>query len=176
MSDKNQLQHHDHKQSDRLYRLSLLAHNLQTPQNIGSLFRMADALGLEHLYLTGSSVTPPNNKIRKTSRATEKSVPFSCHADPVSLIQQLKQDGYQIISLELTSTSIDLQQLELKPVDRICLVIGSEKHGVVDELLALSDVTVHIPMHGQNSSMNVAMAAAIASYEITRQPGIKKKR
>ena len=136
--------------------------------NVGSLFRIADALGVEKVYLTGRSAAPPNSKLRKASRAAEKYVPFSHAADPVLVVQELKASGYRIISLERTSASIDIRDLTSEIADRICLVLGSENAGVNQTLLDLSEQTVHIPMLGQNSSMNVAMACAIATFELTR--------
>lgn len=136
--------------------------------NVGSLFRIADALGVERIILTGRSPAPPNSKLRKTSRATEKYVPYSHAADPVPILQELKASGYRIISLELTSASIDIRKLDVGASDRICLVLGSENSGISQALLDLSEQTVHIPMLGQHSSMNVATACAIATFEISR--------
>lgn len=116
--------------------------------NIASLFRIADAFGVEKVYLSGSSPTPPNSKIRKTSRATEQYVPFFHERDPLSLIHKLKSSGYTIISLEITSASIDIRQLSVSDCKKICLILGSEKKGVTQELLDASDHTVHIPMQG----------------------------
>ncbi len=83
----------------------------------------------------------------------------------------LQAAGYRIISLELTSVSIDIRQLVVHASDRICLVLGSENAGVSQTLLDLSEQTVHIPMRGRHSSMNVATACAIATFEITRAFG-----
>lgn len=148
--------------------LCFLLDNMRSPFNVGSLFRIADALGVEKLWLTGQTITPPNDKIRKNSRATDKSVAYEYRPDALSLIAELKSSGYKIISLELTSESIPLNQLTLDQY-KLCLILGSENEGVTPELLAASDVKVMIPMQGQNESMNVAIAAAIATYELKRQ-------
>lgn len=149
--------------------LCFLVNNMSSPFNIGSLFRIADALGVEKIYLTGNSITPPNDKIRKNSRATDKYVAYEYRTDAMSLVEELKNSGYRIISLELTNESIPLNQLTLDQRN-ICLILGSENHGVDPGLLAVSDCTVMIPMCGHNESMNVAMAAAIVTYEIKRLP------
>ena len=146
-----------------------LAHDFSVPMNIGSLFRIADALGVERIYLTGSSPIPPSRKIRKTSRSTEKVVPFTSEAHPADIIHSLKSEGYTIISLEMTSDSIDILDLSICREDKVCLVLGSEKSGVSPELLNLSDLAVHIRMLGQNSSMNVANACSIATFEIIKR-------
>lgn len=137
--------------------------------NIGSIFRIADALGVENIYLTGSSLTPPNSKIHKTSRATEKYVPFQFEQNALHAIDQLKTEHYRIICLEITSNSIAIENLTLNPNDKVCLILGSENKGVSQELLDVSDDVVHIPMLGKNSSMNVANACAIACYDLNQK-------
>lgn len=164
-----QLEHDHHFPNPKKYPLSFLAHDIDVPMNIGSLFRIADALGVEKIYLSGSSPVPPNRKIRKTSRATEKYVPFSYDKDPFSLIQKLKSKGYTIMSLEITSASIDIRKLSISNHQKICLILGSEDTGVSQELLDVSDQTVSIPMLGHGSSMNVAVACSVATFEMTRK-------
>lgn len=164
-----QLNHGDHHAVDKKYPVCFLVHDSSVPENIGSLFRIADALGIEKIHLSGTSLVPPNSKIRRTSRAAEKYVPFSYVENPLDIIKKLKSDGYTIVSLEITSSSMDLGDLSLKETEKVCLVLGSEKYGVCQGLLNESDFTVHIPMMGKNSSMNVATACSIAAYEITRK-------
>ncbi|WP_194847532.1 TrmH family RNA methyltransferase [Candidatus Neptunochlamydia vexilliferae] len=163
-----QLDHVHHLPSFKKYPLSLFAHNIDIPMNVGSLFRIADAFGIEKIYLSGSSPTPPNSKIRKTSRATEKYVSFSFEKDPLFLLQNLRSQGYTILSLEITSDSVDIRELSFAHYEKICLIIGSENTGVSQEFLDLSDKAVHIPMLGHGSSMNVATACSIAIFEIIR--------
>ncbi|MDH5407241.1 MAG: TrmH family RNA methyltransferase [Gammaproteobacteria bacterium] len=162
-----QLNHQHHSNSNTQFPVCVLVHNFESPMNIGSLFRIADALGIEKIFLTGSSLTPPNSKIRKTSRATESAVPWSYHEAPLDVIQDLRSKGYTIVSLEITSNSIDINEFDLEGTEKICLIPGSENYGVPDEILKESDFAVHIPMMGQNSSMNVATACAIAIYKLT---------
>lgn len=164
-----QLDHSAHRAGDKKYPLCFLAHDIDVPMNVGSFFRIADALGVEKIYLTGSSTTPPNSRLRKTSRATEKYVDFSYAKDPLTVINQLKEKGYRIVSLELTTASVDIRHFTLGKGEKICLILGSENSGVCQALLDASDLVIHIPMRGRNSSMNVANACSIASYEITRQ-------
>lgn len=164
-----QLDHRAHRSATAKHTLCLLAHNVQRPANVGSLFRLADALGMEKIYLTGRSCTPEHPKARKAARTTEQRVPFEQADDPLPLVAALKRAGYRIVSLEISSGSIDLDRLPVAPGDRICLVLGNESAGVCQPLLDASDATVHIPMHGANSSMNVASACAIAAYVIARR-------
>lgn len=166
--DNIQLGHESHQTKGIKYPLCFLAHDIDVPMNIGSFFRIADALGVEKIYLSGSSPVPPNSKIKKTSRSTEKYVPFSYEADPMVHIQKLKERGYRIISLEITSSSKDIRDMKISKNDKVCLILGSENAGIAQALLDVSDETIHIPMLGQNSSMNVATACSIATFEIVR--------
>ena len=166
-----QLDHSSHRGAGSLP-LRLLAHDVDIALNVGALFRIADALGVEHLHLTGGSPRPPDPKIRKTSRSAERHVAWSHAVDPLETIAALKGQGWRIVSLELSTQSVALQDLAVAPGDRICLVVGAESTGVCQALLDVSDATVHIPMRGHNSSMNVANACAIAVYEIARRLGV----
>ncbi|MEP6504729.1 MAG: TrmH family RNA methyltransferase [Betaproteobacteria bacterium] len=161
-----QLDHAAHRTGARPLALRLLAHDVGIALNVGALFRIADALGVEHLHLSGSSPVPPDAKIRKAARSADRAVAFSHVADPLAVVAALKAQGWRIVSLELSTRSIDVRELPVAPDDRICLVVGAEKDGVCQALLDASDATVHIPMRGRNSSMNVGNACAIAVWEI----------
>ncbi len=176
MREDVQLTHTDHKQSIIKFPLSIIADDITDPLNVGSLFRLSDALGIKKLYLCGKTPGPPNPKINKTSRSTEKNVAYESHTNTEVLVTKLKASGCSIISLEITSSSVALNSAEFKNLlddisknnKPVCLILGSENHGVDQSLLALSDITTHIPMLGNNSSMNVVTAAGIACFEISR--------
>ncbi len=164
--NNTQLDHQQHQRTGDTFPVCLLAHNIDLAANVGGLFRIADALGVEKIYLTGTSPTPPNPKIRKTSRSTDKYVPYSFVADPLTVVSDLRASGYEILSLEVTSGSVPLEELALEGANKVCLILGAENEGVPQALLDASDQTVHIPMLGVNSSMNVAVACSIAAYAI----------
>jgi len=163
-----QLDHSSHRGAGPLP-LRLLAHDMDIALNVGALFRIADALGVEHVHLSGTSPVPPDARIRRTSRSAERHVAWSYAADPLETVAALKAQGWRIASLELSTRSIALEDLAVAPGDRLCLIVGAENAGVSQPLLDASDVTVHIAMRGRNSSMNVANACAIATWEIARQ-------
>ncbi len=164
-----QLEHAAHVPSGKSYPLSLLAADVTDPANIGGLFRLADALGVRHIYLTGASTTPRNPKVRRSARATEQYVSWSYTQDAAGLIKDLKSRGQQIVALEITSASVDVRRAAFKPNVPIVLIVGSESRGIAQALLDESEQALHIPMLGQNSSMNVVVASAIAVFEITKE-------
>jgi len=167
-----QLTHAEHKHSGGKFPLAVIACDISSPLNVGSLFRLCDSLGIEKLYLCGETPVPPNSKINKTSRSTEKYVAYEAHDDTEALVTSLKRSGAIIIALEISSSSIDISSDEFRSAlnsqKSVCLILGSENSGISESLLSLSDITTHIPMMGNNSSMNVTTAASIACFEITR--------
>jgi len=172
MHENIQLTHREHQSTNKKFPLSIIANDINDPLNIGSLFRLCDALGIKKLYLCGSTSVPPNTKINKTSRSTEKYVDFEYHKNAEQLVKQLQADDALMVSLELTNKSVSLDdetfQQAINIASSVCLIIGAENTGVNEELLSISDLTVHIPMFGHNSSMNVISASSFACFEICR--------
>ena len=164
-----QLRHRDLARNKLTFPIVIVAADIDSGVNVGSIFRIADALGVAKLYLTGCSPVPPSPKIRKTSRATEKAVAYEYREHATELVAELKADGYVIVSLEVTTHSIDLRKFDARAFEKLALIVGAEHHGVSQALLAASDHTLHIPMFGQNSSLNLATACAIAVFEIARR-------
>jgi len=164
-----QLNHQHHQAKSIKHPVCLLLNDFESPANVGSIFRLADAFGIEKIFLTGTSPVPPNRKMMRTSRATEKFVPYEYKESVEVVVNDLKSQSYRVISLEITSSSTNIRQLDLSKKDKVCLILGSENKGVNHQLLALSDETVHIPMLGENSSINVASACAIAVFEMVNK-------
>ncbi len=136
--------------------------------NIGSLFRMADAFGVEKLILCGENIQL-GRKMAKTSRATEKVVNYEIAEIASTVVERLKNENHQIISLEITSSSKPIHTFKFSKEKPIALIIGDENFGVSEAILNMSDAIIHIDMFGRNSSMNVVQATNIALYEITKQ-------
>jgi len=144
--------------------IRLLAHNIRSLWNVGAFFRTCDALGVEHVYLTGYTGHPPRKEITKTAIGAEQWVAWEQARDPVPYIEQLKKDGWQIVSLELHANAVNVEGFT--PAEKVCLIVGHELTGVPEPLLALSDSIVQIPMLGKKESMNVAVAAGIALHRL----------
>lgn len=163
-----QLTHYNTNFSKHTLPITLVCDNVTNAPNIGSLFRIADAFGVEKLILCGEHITI-GRKISKTSRATEKTVNYEIADSASTSIESLKSKAYQIISLEITNTSKPIHTFNFSTQKPIALVIGDENFGVSDSILKMSDAIIHIDMFGNNSSMNVVQATNIALYEITKQ-------
>jgi len=163
-----QLTHYNTHFVKRTFPITLVCDNITNAPNIGSLFRTADAFGIEKLILCGQHIEL-GRKTAKTSRATEKVVNYEMAPFASNVVEHLKNEGYQIISLEITETSKPLSSVKFSTNKPIALVIGDENFGVSEAILKCSDAIIHIDMYGKNSSMNVVQATSTALYEITKQ-------
>lgn len=136
--------------------------------NIGSLFRISDALGVEELIFCGENLQL-GKRMKKTSRSTEKYVSHKVESDILQVVTSLKAKRYFIIALEITDSSISLDDFIQNTNQPIALIIGNENIGVSEDILKLADEIVHIKMFGENTSMNVVQATSITLYELTKQ-------
>lgn len=141
-----------------------LLDNIRSLHNVGSIFRTADAVRLQKLFLTGITGQPPRKEIDKTALGAVETVPWEYHDDPLGVIKNLKNRKVKIIVLEHTSHSIPYNEISIDfPV---CLVVGNEVFGVQDKIVELSDMSVEIPMYGTKQSLNVSIAYGVVIYHI----------
>lgn len=162
-----QLTHAENQFERKTFPVTLVCDHIYFQQNIGSLFRIGEAFGVENIIFLGKDIPLTPRKINKTSRSTHLHVPHSTIEETADLITYLIENNFEIIALEIASNSKPLKEIILPQNKKIALLIGSEVNGISDELLKISNQIVHINMFGNNSSMNVVQAASIALYEIT---------
>lgn len=162
-----QLTHDTTNFNSRKFPVILLLDNITSEANIGSIFRLADAFGVEKILFHG---TPPNldsNRLKRTARNTHKTVDFEVYEDASPMIANLVKNGYMMVAVEITSSSDPISDFKADS-EKILLVGGNERHGISEEILKTCDLAYHIEMFGKNSSMNVAQSLGIALYEITK--------
>jgi tRNA G18 (ribose-2'-O)-methylase SpoU len=162
----------------RMSSIVLIAHNLRSSHNVGSLLRTAEGLGVKEVYLTGYTPYPISDgdprlphlaqkihkQIVKTSLGAEETLLWQ-HQDNISnVVTRLKADGYTVMAIEQTPTSTPLTEY-LRP-EKLVLVVGREVEGIEQEVLALCDGALEIPMFGKKESFNVVQAAAMALYHV----------
>lgn len=140
--------------------------NIRSLYNVGSIFRTSDAAGIEKLYLCGITGTPPRAEIHKAALGAEKIVPWEYYRDPTDIVIQLKNQGFNIVVLEHTDSGVSYQHAQYQ--FPLCLIIGHEITGISEEVVALADMAIEIPMAGVKQSLNVAVAYGIAIYEIIK--------
>lgn len=143
--------------------LIVIAHNIRSLHNVGAIFRSAAAFGIEKLYLTGYTATPPRKEIAKVALGAERLVAWEA-GEINAVIAQLKSLGYSICALE---TGADAIALADAPKGNIALVLGSEVEGIDADTLARCDHKLVIAMSAKQS-LNVSVAAGVAMYQLTR--------
>lgn len=157
-------------------KITVIAHNIRSTHNVGSLFRTCEGFGVGRLILSGYTPYPTivgdsrlphireklTAQIHKTALDAETIVPFEHHDTPD--FESLKDAGYRIVGLEQSNRSILLP--DYTAPEKIVLLLGEEVHGIEDNLLRLCDDVVEIPMSGKKESFNVSVAAGIALYQL----------
>lgn len=147
--------------------VSILLDDVRSMYNVGAFFRTADGAGIERLLLSGITALPPKSAIHKTALGSEERVAWESVKDPLDLVQQLRQDGYQIAAIETSVRAVDV--FEWQPQFPVCVLFGHEVDGLRPALLDSCDAHVRIPMLGLKHSLNVASAGAVVMYELLRK-------
>jgi 23S rRNA (guanosine2251-2'-O)-methyltransferase len=154
----------------------VIAHNLRSSHNVGSLLRTAEGLGVEQVYLTGYTPYPVelndqrlphiaqkvSKQIHKTSLNAEDTVAWKHSDDLQTILTDLQAQGYTVCAIEQAQNSIPLPLYE--PTDKIALLVGREVEGIELAVLHACDTIIEIPMFGKKESFNVVQAAAMALY------------
>lgn len=148
--------------------LTLVLDNIRSLNNIGSVFRTADAFRLEKIYLCGITATPPHREIHKTALGATESVRWEYKEKTVDAISELKQTGYQIFSVEQAEGALLLDQVQLADNQKYALVFGHEVRGVDQRVVDMSDHCLEIPQYGTKHSLNISVAAGIVIWELFR--------
>jgi len=148
--------------------ISALLHNIRSVHNVGSMFRTADAAGVDRIYISGYTPSPVDRfgRLRKdfSKVSLGAEVQWEFIKDPIELIKKLKKENFVIISLEQNKNSVDYKKV--KPENKNLIIVGNEVEGVPEEFLKLSDVIAEIPMQGKKESLNVSVAFGVALFRM----------
>jgi tRNA G18 (ribose-2'-O)-methylase SpoU len=143
--------------------------NIRSLNNIGSIFRTADAFRVEGIHLCGITGTPPHREIQKTALGATESLEWSYYKSTLDSVRELQAKGYKIIAIEQMDTSVDLEMFLLNSTDKIALIFGNEIHGVSDDIIDSIDIAVEIPQFGTKHSFNVSISCGIVLWHIYLQ-------
>lgn len=144
--------------------ISVIAHDIRSLWNIGSLFRTCDAFDVSELILSGYSAVPPRREISKTALGADEWIAWRKTEDIESEIQSLKECGFSIVGLEICPDAEEV--IDFKPDDKTVLLLGHEVTGIPAEHLRLCDRKMYIPMLGKKESLNVSVATGIALHQL----------
>jgi 23S rRNA (guanosine2251-2'-O)-methyltransferase len=145
----------------------LVLDNVRSMNNVGSVFRTADAFIIEAVWLCGITATPPHREIQKTALGATESVAWRYFSTTVEAIKELKEKGYVIISVEQADGAVSLDSYAPAAGEKYALVFGHEINGVSEEIVNMSDTCIEIPQYGTKHSFNVAVSAGIVLWELT---------
>lgn len=143
--------------------------NIRSMNNVGSVFRSADAFLMEGVMLCGYTPRPPHRDIQKTALGATETVQWSYEENIVEALVRLKESGYRICAVEQAEGSTMLQDWTPARGEKWALVLGNEVEGVQDDVLALCDAVVEIPQGGMKHSLNISVAAGIVMWQVYSQ-------
>jgi 23S rRNA (guanosine2251-2'-O)-methyltransferase len=147
--------------------VTIILDNVLDTYNVGSIFRLADAIAAEKVILCGATLTPPNSRIKKASINTTGWVNWEYAENTIDAVKKLKEQGVKIIAVEQDKRSMPFNEADYN--FPLAIVVGNETSGVSKEVLDAADMIVEMPMWGINKSLNVMVSAGIILYEIMKQ-------
>jgi tRNA G18 (ribose-2'-O)-methylase SpoU len=146
--------------------------NLRSVYNVGSIFRTANAVGIEKIILCGTTPTPVDKKgerrkdFAKVALGAEDTVSWEYKENIDEVLLELKKSGFYVVAFEQDKTSVDYKDVDISQKENIAFVIGPEVTGMTQESLSLCDIVAEIPMLGTKESLNVTIAFGIGVYRI----------
>ena len=149
--------------------LVVVLDNVRSLHNVGSVFRSCDAFRIEAVYLCGITATPPSAEIHKTALGAEDSVSWKYYESTLNAVEELKQKGYFVYSIEQVEGSENMAKISLDASKRYAVVLGNEVKGVEQAVVNASDSCLEIPQLGTKHSLNVSVTAGIVVWEFAKQ-------
>ncbi len=146
--------------------LIVVLDNIQSLNNIGSVFRSADAFRIEKIYLCGITATPPHRDIHKTAIGATESVDWEHLENTVDLISKLQSDNVHCISIEQTENSIMLDDFTPQKGQKYAIIMGNEVDGVQQSVINQSDSVIEIPQIGTKHSLNISVCTGVVLWDL----------
>ena len=168
ITELNRISAKEFKKADKLP-LVVILDNVRSLHNIGSVFRTSDAFRVECIYLCGITATPPHPEMHKTALGAEFTVDWKYVNNAVEAVDNLRQEGYIVFSVEQAENSIMLENIQLEQGKRYAVVLGNEVKGVQQEVIDHSDGCIEIPQYGTKHSLNVSVTAGIVIWDLFKQ-------
>lgn len=172
MDELNRKTIDEFKQAEK-NKIIVVLENIRSMQNVGSVFRTADAFLIEGIYLIGYTPQPPHRDIHKTALGATETVHWKYFSKTEDAIEELKTNGFAVYGIEQVESSISLEQFKRNSSDKIALIFGNEAMGVEAETLKQCDGCIEIPQLGMKHSLNISVAAGVVLWEMVRT-GISK--
>ena len=145
--------------------LIIILDNIRSLNNVGSVFRTADAFLIEKIYLCGITAVPPHKDIHKTALGATESVDWEYQKEIVSLIKKLQEKGTKVFAIEQTDGAMSLENFEVNKDHKYAFVLGNEVKGVSQEAVSQCDSVIEIPQEGTKHSLNIAVANGVVLWD-----------
>lgn len=146
--------------------LIIILDNIRSLNNIGSVFRTADAFLIKKIYLCGITAKPPHKDIHKTALGATESVDWEYIESTNLLIKKLKEQQIKIISIEQTEDAISLKDFKVEQDTSYAIVFGNEVKGVLQEVVSESDAVIEIPQYGTKHSLNISVSVGVVVWDL----------
>lgn len=140
--------------------------NVRSLNNIGSVFRTADAFAIEAVYLCGITAKPPHREINKTALGATESVNWTYFEDTQTAVNKLKEDGWKVYAIEQTENSLMLNNFKPLSNEKIALIFGHEVKGVEQKVINQCDGVIEIPQKGTKHSLNISVSAGVVIWDL----------
>ncbi len=164
LDELNRVSVEDFKKQKKLP-LVLVLDNIRSLNNIGSIFRTADAFSINSIYLCGITGTPPHKEIHKTALGATESVSWRYFENTMGAINDLKKEGYLICGIEQADESLMLNKFNPSKTQPIAFIFGNEVEGIDEAILNFIDIVIEIPQFGTKHSLNVAVSVGIIVWD-----------
>lgn len=168
ITELNRLTVDEYKASAKLP-VVLVLDEVRSLNNVGSVFRTADAFRMEAVCLCGITATPPSAEIHKTALGAEETVEWRYFEKTIDAVVELKRRGYVLCAVEQAAGSIPLDELSLDRNEKYALIVGHEVKGVQQAVVDMCDMCIEIPQYGTKHSLNVSVAAGIVMWDFFKR-------
>jgi len=140
--------------------------NVRSLNNVGSVFRTADAFLIEAVYLCGITGTPPNKEIQKTALGATDSIAWKYFKNTLDAVEELKKDDFLVYAIEQAESAIMLNNFMPSRKQKIAIIFGNEVKGVEQEVIDASTDVIEIPQVGTKHSLNIAVSVGIVMWDL----------
>jgi len=146
--------------------ITVVLDNIRSLNNIGSVFRTADAFLIEKIYLCGITATPPHKDIRKTALGATESVVWEYRESTLEVVAEYNAKGYETIAIEQAEGAMMLNELEIEMFKNYVLVFGNEVKGIDQNVVDICTNVIEIPQFGTKHSLNISVSAGVVIWDI----------
>lgn len=146
--------------------LILVLDNIRSLNNIGSVFRTADAFLIEKIYLCGITAKPPHKDIHKTALGSTETVAWEYVKDTLDVVKKLQSENIHVVSIEQAENAVMLNNFTVQPNSKYAFVFGNEVKGVAQDVVSASDTVVEIPQYGTKHSLNISVSCGVVVWDV----------